>query len=229
MTLTRRRKKLLTVVAVIAVVVCGYLAVRQLTRSTFPGTDVEYFHATVSPYPECQPYRNTLQSLVDDSPLIVLGTITSERQLFEPVYGTDLPRKVDGELPPRRSDYLAQVVEIDVEEVLSGTPPDSLQVQDRGWLAENNSDTWHRYGVNGSPTLSTGDRAVVPLFLSIDKAPGLPMYAVSCTGAFLLEDGWVQPRDDGREFTEDGVYSMSEEQLLAAIRELARLTVSPGG
>ncbi len=222
MTLTRTRRKAQIIGAVIAVVAVGLFTVSQLSRSTFPGTDVEHFNASTGySDSDCHISADRLEALVALSDLIVVGTVTSDSPIFEPIYGTDLPREVDGELPARKGDYLSQSLELDIEQVLSGTMPESLVMRGAGWQVSNNSDTWLRSGANGNPHLSAGDRAVVPLFLDAGAAPDRPVYNVSCTGAFVIDDGMVSARPDGRQFKDDRVYSMSEQELIAAIKRYA--------
>ncbi len=229
-TLTITRRRALIVGAVIAVVAGAVIAISQASRSTFPGTDVEYFTAiSESDAEDCDPYVGDLRSLVEQTQLIVVATVTAERPLFEPVYGTELPRAVDGELPPRRGDYLTRELQLDltrelqldVERVLSGTVPETLDVRATGWVIRSDRDTWHRHVMYGSPFLDVGERAVVPVYPAIDQSSGQPVSVVSCTGAFVLEDGVVQPWDHGLEFQSDGVYSMTERELVAAISQLA--------
>ncbi|MGS0685125.1 hypothetical protein ACVBEQ_08245 [Nakamurella sp. GG22] len=222
MTLTRTRRTALIFGAVCAVIAGTVFVVSQASRSTFPGTDVEYFSATSeSDSEDCGHYAGDLESLVKGTQLIVLATVTSEQPLFEGVYGTDLPQEVDGELPARRGDYLPRRLQLDIEQVLSGSVPETLDVRGEGWVARNDSDTWHRHIMYGSPFLNVGERAVVPMYRMADYPSGQPIYAVSCTGAFVIDDGEVQPRDHGLEFKDDGVYSMTEQELVAAIQKLA--------
>ena len=124
-------------------------------------------------------------------------------------------------MPERRSDSLPQSLRIDVERVLSGTLPESLVIQGAGWVAMNNGETWHRTGTPEDQPVRVGDRGVIPLFLSPGTPTGPPTYAVSCTGAFVIEDGRVRPRDQGAGPAQDSVNSMTEDALVTAIEKLA--------
>ncbi|WP_029138886.1 hypothetical protein [Nakamurella lactea] len=220
-----RRAQLAGAGAVAVVAVAAIILATRNSTAVFAGTDVRY--ATGAPAAVeamCDPYSSDLADLVRDSESIVLATVTSETPLLANVYGTDAPKEVNGELPPRKGDFLNRALAVSIDKTLFGPERRNVVVVVEGWQYDTASDSWTPWAVNGNQRLMPGDRAVLSLMKNpADDPAALPgSFALACSGPFLIKDGKVVPKPDSTDFQDDGAYSMTEDQLIQAIEELAR-------
>ncbi|MGS0685086.1 hypothetical protein ACVBEQ_08035 [Nakamurella sp. GG22] len=183
-------------------------------RLTFAETPV------VSMAGSCEPYSSTLGGLADASDSIVLGVVVAERPFIEGTYGPAAFSNQRAELPPRRGDFLNRLLQVDIEQTLSGEPLQTVEVIVEGWISDTPEDVWVPIAFDGNHRLAPGDRAVLPLRQSMEGDPvSTPdSYSIACTGPFVIVDGLVAPKPDSTNFREEGAYSMSEKQLIEALR-----------
>ena len=124
------------------------------------------------------------------------------------------------ELTPRRGNFLNRLLLVDVEQTLSGEPLQTVEVIVEGWISDTPEDVWVPIAFDGNHRLAPGDRAALPLTKSMEGDPvSTPdSYSLACTGPFVIAEGLVLPKPDSTDFREEGAYSMSEKQLVEAIR-----------
>ncbi|MTD12808.1 hypothetical protein GIS00_02465 [Nakamurella sp. YIM 132087] len=210
----------LTVLAAVATTV--YLVIDRSSITTFPGTTIEY-RDTVPSFDvreamDCVHYTSTLEHLVGVSSAIVVGEVVASRPLFEATYGVADPQEdADGNLPEPRLTYLDRELTIAVEQTLFGEPVTSLKVLAPGWYS---GDPWEPTARFSRSWLQPGDRAVIPV---MPTDPPLdtkdwPEIMYTCSGPFVLENGRVVQKEDTDQFVAEGVWSMSEQQLVDALR-----------
>lgn len=217
--MNKHRNLLLATLAAVMVTGAAVVVVINLQSKpskTFAGTDVprgEKLTGSGSSY--CEPYSSNLKGLTELSTAVVLATVSSEDPVFEPVYGVAAPRRVDGELPARRSDNLNRELTLDIERVLSGKVPTGLRLSDPGWIYSD--DQWQpTLRDTAFVRLQPGDKAVIPIVAYPEK--GGPQFGIACTGAFVVRDGRIADKPGSTDFRAEGVYGMSTEAFAAALR-----------